>query len=456
MDKIEKRILEIIDQKAEKIMDFGRDIWSHAELGFQEFRTSGKFCEVLDELGLPYENELAITGVKSYLKEKQEDEVRIALMGELDGLPYPNNPNANPETGATHFCGHDTQITGVMGAALALTDPEVKAALGGNVAFIGVPCEEGAAPEVQDKLMAEGKIHYLGGKCELIHIGAMDDIDITVGSHVNGYLGNEDGLKYGISNAPSMGFMQKYITYYGKAEHPGNSPIAIDALSAARLAMNAVDMQREGCNHWEYWDSHLLHGFIRNGGHKCNVVTDEVKVDYELRAKSIAALKDMSYRVDRSLRAGAVAVGAGMENRTEPGYLPYIPVKDTSIIEEVFDIVDPEHKHEIDMLGPDKMQGTTDYADLSYLMPVLQFYTAGHRGFCHDDHFCVADPYEYWVVPAKCFALMAYRLLKDDAQAAKKIIAENKPLMTSEDYRQLMTELRTVEKMDRVPVPSFE
>lgn len=455
MDRIEKRILEIIDSNADKIIDFGRDIWTHAELGFQEFRTSAKFCEALDALNLSYEKELAVTGVKSYLKEKTEGEVRIALMGEMDALPYPNNPNANPETGAAHFCGHDTQITGVMGAAIALTDPEISAALDGNVVFMGVPCEEGAAPEVQDRLMAEGKVHYLGGKCEFIHIGAMDDIQITVGSHVNGMPGNDDGMKYGITNAPSMGFMQKYVTYYGKAEHPGYSPIAIDALSAARLAMNAVDMQREGCNHWDYWNNHLLHGFIRNGGHACNVITDEVKVDYEIRAKSIAALKDISYRVDRGLRAGAIAVGAGMENRTEPGYLPYVPVKDTSIMEEIFAMIDPEHKHEVTITGPDSLQGTTDYADLSYLMPVFQFYTAGHSGFCHDDHFCVADPYEYWVVPAKCFALMAYRLLKDGASAAKKIIQENKPLMTSEDYRKLMAELKTVEIIEKEPVPTF-
>lgn len=32
-----------------------------------------------------------------------------------------------------------------------------------------------------------------------------------------------------------------------------------------------------------------------------------------------------------------------METRTEPGYLPIVPVKDAGVVHEVFDLVDPEH-----------------------------------------------------------------------------------------------------------------
>ena len=51
MDRIEQKILEIIEKNADKICAFGQDIWTHAELGFQEFRTSGKFQEEMDKLG---------------------------------------------------------------------------------------------------------------------------------------------------------------------------------------------------------------------------------------------------------------------------------------------------------------------------------------------------------------------------------------------------------------------
>ena len=38
MDKIEEKIIKIIDDNREKIVDFARDIYTHAELGYKEFR----------------------------------------------------------------------------------------------------------------------------------------------------------------------------------------------------------------------------------------------------------------------------------------------------------------------------------------------------------------------------------------------------------------------------------
>lgn len=58
----------------------------------------------------------------------------------------------------------------------------------------------------------------------------------------------------------------------------------------------------------------------------------------------------------------------------------------------------------------DQLSGTTDYGDLSSIMPVLQFNTPGNAGHGHTNQYRVADPYEYYVTPAKCFALLAYRL----------------------------------------------
>ena len=41
MDAIEQKILQVIDAHAEEIKAFGRDIFHHAELGYQEHRTAG-------------------------------------------------------------------------------------------------------------------------------------------------------------------------------------------------------------------------------------------------------------------------------------------------------------------------------------------------------------------------------------------------------------------------------
>lgn len=90
MDQIEQLICQRVDENKDKIIAFGRDLWHHAELGFQEFRTAGKFAQGLKELGLETEEGLAITGVKGYLKGKGAPGITVALMGEFDGLPIPN------------------------------------------------------------------------------------------------------------------------------------------------------------------------------------------------------------------------------------------------------------------------------------------------------------------------------------------------------------------------------
>jgi len=452
MDHIEQKILEIIDQNAEKIIAFGDDIWHHAELGYQEFRTAGKFSSEMKALGLETEEGIAITGVKSYLKDKKDDELCIALMGEFDALPFPGHVDANPETGAAHCCGHNAQITGVMGAALALADPEIREALGGNVAFMGVPSEEGSTiPEVKDKLMEEGKICYLGGKSEFIRVGAMDDISLTVGHHVMG-----NGNEYLVMNAPSMGFIHKNIKFLGKSAHPAFVHSAVDTQAAAVLAMQLVNAQREGLEHFYAWNKYILHGVILNGGRASNVVVDNTDVAYEIRGKTTATIQDIAYRVDRAVKATAMATGAGVEMHSVPGYMPIIPVKDASIVDEVFEVLDPEHKHPVVHYGADDAAGTSDFGDLSCIMPVLQFNTGGHNGvLCHLIDFNVADPYEYYVVPAKCFALLAYRLLKDNAKKAKELIAENKPLMTKEEYLNLMESFRSSMSIEMNPVPDF-
>ncbi len=86
MDTTERRIVEIINQNHETILEFGRDIYDHAELGYREFRTSGIFSDRMKSLGLNTEDGTAITGVKTSLNPNVKGP-SVALLGEMDGLP---------------------------------------------------------------------------------------------------------------------------------------------------------------------------------------------------------------------------------------------------------------------------------------------------------------------------------------------------------------------------------
>ena len=54
MDQTEALIIETIDRHREEILEFARDIYSHAELGYKEFQTSGKFVKKMEQLGPHY------------------------------------------------------------------------------------------------------------------------------------------------------------------------------------------------------------------------------------------------------------------------------------------------------------------------------------------------------------------------------------------------------------------
>lgn len=52
----------------DEIIAIGEDIFNHPELGYKENRTSVLVQCTLDSLNIPYEKDLAITGVKGNLR----------------------------------------------------------------------------------------------------------------------------------------------------------------------------------------------------------------------------------------------------------------------------------------------------------------------------------------------------------------------------------------------------
>lgn len=436
MDHIEQKIVNAIEANAEVIIDIGRKIWNHPELGYKEKNTSALFSKFCADHGLTVQKDLAITGVKGYLKSPAEDQITIALMGELDALPMSDSPYAHPETGAAHTCGHNAQMAGMMGAMLALTDPEVKEALGGNVVFFAAPAEEFVEMEFKRGLMDQGKIGYGGGKSELIRIGAFDDVDLVLAHHI------APGTTLAISNHKSNGFMSKIIRYNGVAAHAAEAPHeGVDALNAASIAMAAINCQRES---FREKDTVRIHGFVSKGGEAMNVIANQITMEYSVRANNIPAILDANRKFDRAILAGAVATGCGAEIITMPGYLPVIPQKDTSFLEAALE--DAAGNYEVCRQDPGIVQGgSTDLGEVSHLLPVYQFNTGGYEGSLHGKDTHPVDEYLAYVVTAKIFALAAYKLLKNNGAHAKKICSETSATMTKQSYTDYMNKYNSVE-----------
>ena len=71
LDETEKRIVDLIEANRDEIIAFARDMYTHAELGYKEFKTAEKFTRLMKKLNLPVKEHLAVTGVKAYLNEER-------------------------------------------------------------------------------------------------------------------------------------------------------------------------------------------------------------------------------------------------------------------------------------------------------------------------------------------------------------------------------------------------
>lgn len=428
MDETEKLIIKIIDGHKDEILEFARDIYSHGELGYKEFRTAGKFTEKMQKLGLRIMEGLAVTGVKAYLNEDKKASVSLALIGELDALRIPDHGFANPENGAAHCCGHHAQMAGIFGAALALAVPEIAEKLDGQVVFFAAPAEEYGEIDFKNKLRAEGKILYGGGKCELLRTGAFDDIDLCVAHHT---APNEDIV---IGNGSGNGFVSKIIRVKGKAAHAAAAPEnGVNALSAASLGLQALALNRET---FRDEDSVRVHPIVTKGGNLVNVVPDEVVIETLVRAKTIEAFTDAAEKTDRSFKAGAAAMGAAVEIETLPGYLPTLPEKPLPEFRHAAEICAPGHNIRED---DHHTGGSTDLGDVQHVMPVYTFKTGGVTGGLHQADFSVVDEETAYIITAKIFALTAYGLLKNGAVRGKELAQNYKPrFKNSAEYADFM------------------
>ena len=98
-----------IDRRREWIVSIAKAVASNPELGFREVATASLVSEKLAELGIAHEKGIALTGLKGYLNGGSEGPT-VAIIGELDSLRVPGHPDADPDSGAAHACGHHCQV----------------------------------------------------------------------------------------------------------------------------------------------------------------------------------------------------------------------------------------------------------------------------------------------------------------------------------------------------------
>lgn len=438
LDDVKRAVCEAIDRQSEKIVTVGETIRKSPELGFKEFKTSRLVEETMREIGLQPKGGLAITGVRGEARGKT-DGPTFALLGELDGLVVAGHPVADPQTGAAHACGHNAQVAGMLGAAMGLVGAKAFEHLAGRVVFFAVPAEEYGDVAWRVEQARAGKLEFLGGKPELLRLGHFDDVDMAMMIHLTP---QREYRKAGVA-ASNNGCIVKTVRYIGRASHAGGAPhLGINALYAAQIGLSAINAIRET---FRDEDSIRVHPIITHGGSQVNVIPGDVRIETYVRGKSVEAILDANVRVDRALKAGALALGAQVEIETLPGYLPLFNHDGMS----KYFVANAS-----DQLGADNVtqmghrSGSTDMGDISHVMPTLHPYISGASGSGHGADYKITDPKLAYVENAKQLALMAVDMLWDGAKNAKGIIAEFKPRLTKEAYLSFQRGINKTELYD--------
>lgn len=140
------------------------------ELQFEEHKTAGYICSVLDTLSIPYKKGYGGgTGIVATINGA-EDGKCVAIRADMDALPIREEtclPFASEHEGAMHACGHDAHIAIALLSAFILN--ELKSSFKGSVKILFQPAEEGD-----------------GGAEIMIGEGVLEnpDVDVCIGGHV--------------------------------------------------------------------------------------------------------------------------------------------------------------------------------------------------------------------------------------------------------------------------------
>ena len=415
-----------IDAEKDELIEIGRHIWKNPEPGYREYRTSKYLVEKMKALGMDVREGLALTGFRADIDTGRPGPT-LAIMGELDSLIIPNHPDADKETGAVHACGHNASATSMVGTAIGLLKSGVLEDMCGKVAIIATPAEEGIELEYRLGLIHEGKIGSIAGKPQLIREGVFNDVDLAYMTHLtSGNFGFND----------HNGAIQKIVVFKGKSCHAASPQNGVNAQNAVCLAQNAIAFMREK---YSNSDKIRIHGIISYCGNSSNVIPDEARMEYMLRAPSINELLELSRRFDNAVQHSSLAAECSCTIETVSGYMPlYDNMKMGEVLRDTVAQLKPGAPFNF---NNSFFGSCTDMGDVATIVPGVHGYCPGYTGASHGCNMRISDEYSSYVTMSKLNAEMCLNLLYGDATTAREIAADRQGLLTIPEYIKLIDQL---------------
>ncbi|MBQ6892682.1 MAG: amidohydrolase [Clostridia bacterium] len=421
MKKQYQLLFDVVENYKDTILEAERYIWEHPEVGYREWNTHAFMKEHFISLGYEVHEAGNIPGFYADIDTGRKGP-KLGIFAEMDALLIPDHPECDKETGAVHACAHHCQCAAMLGLAKALKTDGALEGLSGSIRLFVVPAEEGIELSYRLDLIKQGIIHFIGGKQEFMWRGVLDGVDIGMMVHTG-----STGLAMEVGG---NGFVCKKHTFVGKASHGAAPSQGLNALYAATNALSAANAVREqfsGDNRFRF------HPIITKGGEAVNVIPAEVVVESFVRGGNMKQILAANERINRAFAGSAAAMGCRLIIEDQIGAAPRI--EDKNLREAFVEVGKNFFKEEDIRNNRPWTAGCTDMGDISAVMPSVIAYVGCSSIPGHTNRFVVEDAYTACVVNAKLQAGWVAYLLCNNAEFAKKVIAEAEvPYASIKDY----------------------
>ncbi len=262
LDTEKVEIVRVAESKQEKFGKISDAIWSYAELGLEEHKSSKLLADTLEEAGFKVER--GVAGMPTAFVASWSHGTGkpvVGFLAEYDALPMlsqkAGSPTQDPVVpGAPgHGCGHNTM--GAMQALTVITIQEIirKKGLNCTLKYFGSPAEE-----------------MLVSRPYMIRAGLFKDVEVVIDCHSAGTF----STSYGTSGSGMYSFV---VTFRGKTAHSGVNPwMGRSAVDAVELMHAATERMREHIP-----VTQRTHWVTLEGGEAPNVVPDRASTWYFIR-----------------------------------------------------------------------------------------------------------------------------------------------------------------------------
>ncbi|MGM9530786.1 M20 metallopeptidase family protein, partial [Intestinibacter sp.] len=307
------------------IINVRRDLHKTPELGLKEFQTREKIKNYLDEIGIDYIEYKNTTALVAEINNGFEK--TVALRADIDALPISEELDLEYKSqneGVMHACGHDAHTAMLLGACKVLY--ENRDLLKVNVKFFFQPGEEIGAGKymIEEGCLENPKVDMIFG--------------MHVGSHIKtGYI----EIKKGTAAASTDRLILKVLGKNGHGAYPHEG---IDAIVIASYLVTAL--QSIVSRNIDPTDSVVISFGKIEGGHKGNIICDEVKLTGTLRTLN----EDSRHLAKEKIKSMCENISAGFGGKVNLEIIPGIPT-----LVNNSELVDLVVKNTSELLGDDKV-----------------------------------------------------------------------------------------------------